>query len=111
MDELLVQLDQITRSVSSSLNQMSSDELVAFVEQRQLIVDQIVVNASRISLNHSQQEKLGSILEFDQMIRQRMEQLKLEASDWLMQRDQAKQQRSAYETSYASDSILMDRRN
>lgn len=111
MDELIVQLDQITQSVSGSLNQMSSEELVAFVEKRQLIVDQMVANASSIPLNHSQQEKLGSILEFDQMIRERMEQLKLEASNWLIQRDQAKQQRSAYESSYASDSILMDRRN
>lgn len=111
MNELIVELDQLTRSVIGSLRQMSTEELVNFVGKRQIIVDQIVDSASRELLNQFQQEKLASILEYDPMIRERMEELKLEASNWLMQRDQAKQQRSAYESAYASDSILMDRRN
>lgn len=111
MNALIVELDQLTRSVIGSLRQMSTEELVNFVGKRQIIVDQIVDSASREPLNQFQQEKLASILEYDPMIRERMEELKLEASNWLMQRDQAKQQRSAYESAYSSDSILMDRRN
>ncbi|MFI2857099.1 hypothetical protein ACH6EH_08135 [Paenibacillus sp. JSM ZJ436] len=50
------------------------------------------------------------VLQHDPPIRARMNELHLEAQEWLHQRSQAKVQRNAYESYGVVDSILMDRR-
>jgi glycyl-tRNA synthetase (class II) len=110
MDELLVHLEQMTQQFIIRLNETTYEEVEKFVEERQVKVDQILTLSESQFLTVEQKRKMESILRNDEMISQRMLQLKIEAQDWLLQRNMAKTQRNAYESAYTPDSILMDRR-
>lgn len=105
-----MELEQLTFSVTTNLNQLDFEQMQQFVEDRQLIVDEMNIVGATSQLTHEQSGKLANILKNDVVISQRMESLKEEAGSWLLQRQAAKSQRGAYEASYTPDSILMDYR-
>ena len=110
MDNLILRLEQLSQSVIEQLEEISYEELVAFVDCRQPILDEMSsVNATQ-SLNPNQKHRIQALVRNDAIIEARMTALKQEASDWLRQRDAAKVQRNAYESAYAMDSMLMDQR-
>lgn len=110
MDDLLLALEKLSQSVVEQLDHISYEELVAFVDLRQPILDEMSAIISTESLRQDQKERIQVLLRNDALVEARMRAFKQEASDWLRQRDAAKVQRSAYETNYAMDSILMDKR-
>ncbi|OKP85804.1 hypothetical protein A3844_15740 [Paenibacillus helianthi] len=110
MDELILSLDQLTHGMMSRLQEATYEELEDFVEERQKLVDAI---AEKVACNPStpaQKREINRILENDNALLDRMNELRMEARDWLQKRSQAKVQRSAYEAVYSPDSLLMDRR-
>lgn len=110
MDELIRSLDQLTREMMDQLREATYEELEAFVEERQKLVDAIAEKVAFSPSTPAQKQEINRILENDNALLDRMNELRLEAQDWLQKRNQAKAQRSAYEARYAPDSILMDRR-
>jgi len=110
MDELILSLDQLTRSIVNRLQETTYEELELFVEDRQELVDSIAEQADICQSTPAQKQEINRILEYDNVILDRMNALRLEAQDWLQKRNQAKVQRSAYEAAYTPDSFLMDRR-
>ncbi len=110
MNNWIKELEQLTDSLISRFDQISPEELADFVEKRQQILDHILDLARQHPLSYDQENKLHALIQHDAQIRERMEQFKQEASDWLRQREQAKLQRTAYDTPYSANSILMDRR-
>ncbi|WP_433944311.1 hypothetical protein [Paenibacillus sp. SN-8-1] len=110
MDNLISSLEELTESVVSRIEDMSSEELELFVNERQEIIDQIVLLKEQTTYTPVQLERLNDILLKDSLILSRMSSLKKEASNWLQFRGQAKVRRNAYEAAYSPDSILMDRR-
>ncbi|MEK4113937.1 hypothetical protein ABIC86_004053 [Paenibacillus sp. DS2363] len=107
MDDLIRELEQLTQDIMLQIDEVSSDELELFVDKRQNIIDSILKQDQR-EASISQQARLKRIMDNDQTILMRMNSLKIEAKDWLIQRKQAKVQKNAYETSYAVDSIIVD---
>lgn len=110
MDELIRNLDQLTREVVERLDETTYEELELFVEDRQEFVDSIAEQAEICKSTPAQKQEINRILEYDNVILDRMNALRLEAQDWLQKRNQAKAQRSAYEAAYTPDSFLMDRK-
>ncbi|WP_339799072.1 hypothetical protein MKY19_28110 [Paenibacillus sp. FSL R5-0744] len=110
MDELILSLDQLTRSIVNRLQETTYEELELFVEDRQELVDSIAKQVALCPTTSAQKQEINRILEYDNVILDRMNALRLEAQDWLQKRKQAKVQRSAYEAAYTPDSFLMDRR-
>lgn len=110
MDKLIGQLEELNETVVCRLEETEYEELIEFVDRRQSVLDEMTVLMLRSTLTSAQKQRIQKLLQYDELIRGRMELLKQEASDWLRQRDQAKVQRSAYESAYSQDSILMDRR-
>ena len=109
MDELLQQLDQLTIEIVAC-HEASFDELETFVEVRQKLVDSIGDEVALCQPTPAQKQAISRIMEHDSAIIARMKALRFEAQDWLQKRNQAKAQRSAYESGYSPDSILMDRK-
>ncbi|SDD40501.1 hypothetical protein SAMN05428987_4827 [Paenibacillus sp. CF095] len=107
MDDLIKELEQLTQDIMLQIDEVSSDELELFVDKRQNIIDSMLKQDQR-EASMSQQARLKKIMDNDQTILMRMNSLKIEAKDWLIQRKQAKVQKNAYETSYAVDSIIVD---
>ncbi|OMF39672.1 hypothetical protein CXK86_07060 [Paenibacillus sp. BGI2013] len=107
MDDLIKELEQLTQDIMLQIDEVSSDELELFVDKRQNIIDSMLRQDQR-EASVLQQARLKKIMDNDHAILMRMNSLKIEAKDWLIQRKQAKVQKNAYETSYAVDSIIVD---
>ncbi|ETT41080.1 hypothetical protein C161_00445 [Paenibacillus sp. FSL R5-192] len=107
MDELITDLEELTQELMLQLEEVDSDELERFVNKRQFIIDSMLGQENR-QATLPQQARLQKIMEYDHAILIRMNSLKIEAKDWLIQRNQAKVQKNAYEASYAVDSIIVD---
>ncbi|AHM68228.1 hypothetical protein PPSQR21_046440 [Paenibacillus polymyxa SQR-21] len=110
INEALSQLEQLTQQFILRLNETNYEEVEIFVEVRQMKVDQLLNTLENSPMTEEQKMKLESILSYDALIDQRMQSLKQEAQNWLVQRNIAKSQRNAYESNYTPDSFLMDRR-
>jgi hypothetical protein len=110
MDELIQQLDQLTANITDRLNETIYQELETFVEERQKLVDSIGDATANCPPTIAQKQRIYIIMEHDSAILARMDALRLEAQDWLQKRNQAKTQRSAYDSAYSPESILMDRK-
>ncbi|WP_106767241.1 hypothetical protein [Paenibacillus faecalis] len=110
MDDLILKLEKLSQSVVERLEESTYEELVSFVEARQPVLDEMSKRMSNNKLNQEQKQRIQELLRHDKLVEARMRALKQEASDWLIQRDAAKMQRNAYETTYYADSYLMDQR-
>lgn len=110
MDELIQSLRELTLGITDRLDETTYEELELFVEDRQELVDSIAEQVEICKSTPTQNQEINRILEYDNVILDRMNALRLEAQDWLQKRNQAKVQRSAYEAAYTPDSFLMDRR-
>lgn len=110
MDKLIEQLSIMTQEVIERIEETSYEELEVFIEDRQHIVDAIIKESENSPLDVKQKEEVHRILAYDRTLLDRMNALRIEAQDWLHKRNQAKMQRNVYETAYAPDSMLMDRR-
>ncbi|WP_222850417.1 flagellar protein FliT [Paenibacillus tengchongensis] len=107
---MLKELEQLTEKITGSLMELTYEELESFVAERQKLVEAIGREVENVHPTAAHKETLRRILEQDPAIVARMNGFRLEAQDWLHKRNQAKTQRSAYESAYTPDSILMDRR-
>ncbi|ETT48891.1 flagellar protein FliT [Paenibacillus sp. FSL H7-0942] len=110
MDNLIERLSTMTQVVIERIEETSYEELETFIEDRQHIVDAIIKESESFPLDVKQKGEVHRILAYDKTLLDRMNTLRIEAQDWLHKRNQAKMQRNVYETTYASDSMLMDRR-
>jgi hypothetical protein len=110
MDSLLQELEQLTQTMVARLMDAHYEELENFVNERQNLVDAIGKEVGNCQMTSAQKAVLSRIMEHDPAIVARMNAHRLDARDLLQKRNQAKAQRSAYEVSYAPDSVLMDRK-
>lgn len=110
MDELIQQLDNLDEQMLQSSESASHEDWTIFINDREQIIKEIIACETVNSLTSEQKIRLTKIQLREEQLRRTMEQQKQEAAEWLRNRGQAKVQRNAYETAYASDSILMDQR-
>lgn len=94
----------------SVLYDTNYEQLEAFVDERQVIVNGLLEQFSIQPASKTEKIEIERLLGNDQEIVARMNVLRLEAQDWLHKRGQAKTQRNAYESSYTPDSFLMDKK-
>lgn len=110
MDELIHSLEKLSIEISNKLDEISYEELETFVENRQKLIDSIEGKIVSCQTTPEQREVISRIMKYDNAILARMNSLRSDAQDWLYKRNQAKTQRSAYDSMYTPDSILMDRK-
>ena len=110
MSDSIRLLEELSEDIQSRLGALTYEELSELMDQRQVIVNQIEQEVSQSPLTAEEKERIKAIVGRDATIQVRINFLRNEAAHWLQQRNQAKAQRSAYETAYASDAFLMDSR-
>jgi hypothetical protein len=110
MDKLIQELEKLSVAIMNRIGEVSYEELLEYTEKRQPVLDELAMRISENPLTPVQKQSLQNILQYDQKIKSRMIDFKLEASNWLRQRDAVKVQRNAYESSYSFDSMIMDQR-
>lgn len=111
MDEYINELEVLTHNLLDRLSFVSYEELEAFVEKRQLLIDRILLEQTqRNSITDHNRRQIKSLMDSDPLILARMNALQLEATDWLTQRNYAKTQRNSYENNFYHDSVLLDQK-
>lgn len=110
MKQLINGLEDLTSELLIRINEASYEEVENFVEGRQKFVDSILAEVVQNRMDAEDEQRLKVLLSKDEMIVNKMVELKKEAQDWLQQRNRIKAQRSAYENPYSADSLLLDRR-
>lgn len=108
--QLTLKLYQLTQNLMERLYEAEFEELELFIDERQILVDDVIRQFSTTSASVMEKAEIERILQHDPEIIARMNALRLEAQDFLQKRSQAKIQRSAYEAGYTPDSFLMDRK-
>lgn len=110
MDVVLSQLVELTQKFSYEIGSKTPENVETFINERQLLVQQLQGIFAVQGMTNSQKEEIRSILTYDAKIEECISSLKNEAQEWLLLRNTAKTQRSVYETKYGSESYLMDKR-
>jgi hypothetical protein len=110
MDKLIDQLEKLTNTMIDQLDTASYEGMEQFVEERQNVIDIIGDSIQAGTVTEQQKGRIQILLQHDSSIVYRMQILKNEARDWLQHRNVAKAQRSAYDSAYSPESILMDRK-
>lgn len=111
LDSVLNRLAGLTQKFTNELEARGPEDIERFVDERQLLVQQLHDALDIQEMSDLQKEDLKQVLAYDTIIEKRMLSLKNEAQEWLLQRNAAKAQRTVYESSrYASESYLMDKR-
>lgn len=90
MDELIGQLENLTADLMNRLNVTSYEEMVRFVESRQLLVNELEELLKLSAADVGQTDRIKNLLSNDTAIISRMNFLKGEAADWLQQRKDRK---------------------
>jgi hypothetical protein len=108
MDKLLQTLQRITHEIIIELDQMEYEQLASFVEDRQLIIDEL--QSMNQSYNDQQKLVIQGILQHDEDIVRRMQQLRDEAKSGIDKIERARVHNNAYEQPYAQESFFFDKK-
>ncbi|MEK5025613.1 hypothetical protein [Paenibacillus sp. FSL M7-1046] len=105
---LFTELQRISAQAISDISAMDTDELVAFVERKEEIVSAMKPYLSLISSKDKQ--IIDQMLKDEQVIVDRMYELKNEAGEWLQNLSTVRVQQNAYKQSFSIDSLFIDHR-
>ncbi|MDR6883473.1 flagellar protein FliT [Bacillus sp. 3255] len=110
MDELISTLSKITVEMVSRIHEASYEELEKFVDERGLVVDQLLYYIDN-GLDAKRLEAINDIFAHDDVLRVKMEEHRDEALQKIKQINQAKQQKKGYEYRMVTDSYFIDKKN
>lgn len=111
MHELLNELRRMTVDILENLDTLSADELYAFVEQREKLVNRIRIIGPTAEDRDRYRELVGTLLKADPLIVTKMEELKAHAGNELQKLKLANQQRNRYEAEQGSyDGYFIDQK-
>lgn len=110
MDKLIADLEHLTETMVSSLEKADHLELSAFVEERQSIIDRLQEKIPFSEHPEKYRERILRLLDHDEPIVSRMNQLKAEAGAQLDKIKQGRAQRNVYEAMYTPESAFFDRK-
>ncbi|WP_084011502.1 hypothetical protein [Paenibacillus kribbensis] len=105
---LIQALKEMTIETTNRLSIIEEEELVAFVDRRQEIVQEM--KKFRNVITEEDKQEIGLILDMDAPILERMNKLKDEAGSWMERKGNIRVQQSAYQRAYSVDSLFIDHR-
>jgi hypothetical protein len=110
MDELIRELDQLTRRFIASFPTLSPEEIDDFLQQRETIIAKMV----SIELTPAQRQQyyasIQQLLKYDGVILSKFEQMRDKAREGIQKVSIARTQRNGYEAHYSLDSVFVDKR-
>ncbi|MDM5281332.1 hypothetical protein QUF95_28625 [Paenibacillus silvae] len=106
---LLTKYAQLVAHTAAQVKDLNENQLLDFVDQRDVIAKEMEPLQSVITDKHRAQ--IQELLQTEVVILERMQDIKQEASEWLERRGNIRSQQSAYQRSYAIDGTFIDYRN
>lgn len=111
MDEWLDRYEGWLKDMLSHVHTADYEMLVEFVDEREDLTSELAELSREVSFTTSQSLRRDDLLHKSDILLRRMIELRQEASDFMERRSQFKQMKSMYESAYAAESILFDKRN
>jgi hypothetical protein len=109
MDKVFRELRELTLQFVNEINDLAYEQVVEFVEQRELLINQL--QSSPKGLPQTYEQDVRDILQYDTLIKDRIKALGEEANAAITKVDQARSQRKAYEIVHTPDSVFFDKKN
>jgi hypothetical protein len=111
MGELIAELERLTFELMDRIDIADDQELIRFVEQRQFILNQILLLSSKVIIQGEYKNRIEKILLHDSKITSRMYEIKIFAAHELSKVSNGRMQKSGYEAEYqTADGIFFDRK-
>jgi hypothetical protein len=117
MDEVVGKLETLTLDFVQTLDTTDADSIVAFVEQRQMLIDEFQRMAAEYKDVEGDdydptphREKLQNVLSYDAMINEKMNQVLSETRTQLVKMNQSRKRDQAYNHYYATDAVYFDKK-
>lgn len=106
---LIQDLTHLTLNLVEQIQIVTYQQLEEFTEKRVEIVDQLL--PLKEQLNDKNKEDIHFLGNFDELILNKMNSFRLEAGQWLTNRNQVKEQSSAYVGHTNYNSMFFDKKN
>lgn len=103
-------LERVTLQALSKLEVLTEEELVAFVADREELIDAIKACQPIPGDEATYRERVDRILQYDAIIVQKMEWFRQQSDIEIHKIQNAKKQKLAYDAGYTMDSVLFDKR-
>jgi len=108
MDDTIRRLAKLTSEILVEIEHCDYERILLFIEQRDQVI--IELKSKEIVLDSKEREMLKMILDADDPLVNKMNQLRIQASKNLDKLRKGKQQYISYEMQYSSDAAFYDRR-
>ncbi|MDQ1235876.1 hypothetical protein QE450_003374 [Paenibacillus sp. SORGH_AS306] len=103
----LQKLEEITTNVVSRISIISEEELLDFVNEREVIIAEM--QAHREYITDTERQVIQKLLDCDPLIMQKLNYFKDEAGHWLEKQGNIRNQHTAYHQNFVNDSFFIDR--
>jgi uncharacterized membrane protein len=110
MDEVIRELEELTGQLLQQIDQATEEQLLRFVEDRQLLVDRLAGISSTDEQRQLYRDRVAALNQHDERILIRLMGERNEALEGLSKLDTAKKQKGAYQSDYAADSYYFDKK-
>jgi hypothetical protein len=110
-NRMILKLEELTLQVVEGISSLTYEQLEDFVEEREQMIEHI--KAWKIPLQAIDEEyknKIRIILQYDPLIRSRMNLLKEEAKQHMNKMDQGHILKKAYDIDYTPESVFFDKK-
>lgn len=108
MASLLIQLRDLTSEIIMRLPTIDEEELITFVEQRGILIENMEKYRSNVGTEEKQ--LISELLDADPLILKKLNDFKKEAGYWLEKQGTIRVQQNAYQHHYINDSFFVDHR-
>jgi hypothetical protein len=110
MIEQLLRLEQLSDRIVSRLDQVTVEELVEFVEQRDRLISELKLDAADEAAKAAARPIAERILRHDPVILEKLRALKDEAASAIGEISARRKQRQAYMAMYTPDGLYVDKK-
>lgn len=108
LQHLFAELRCLSRATIQAIGFLDEDQLLSFANRREEIVK--AMEPYRAYVTDEMREQIATLLLEEQVILNRMTDIRTEAADWLKLRSGIRVQQNAYQSIYDADSIFIDYR-
>ncbi|GAA3412773.1 hypothetical protein GCM10020370_66320 [Paenibacillus hodogayensis] len=103
-------LEVLTSQTVSNLHLLNEEQLAAFVEEREQLIDSIKSLQPTAEQSAVFSERVKAILQYDSVLVQRMTEVQLQGQAEMNRIQNAKKQKMLYDSEYSMGSVMFDKR-
>ncbi|UJF33191.1 flagellar protein FliT [Paenibacillus hexagrammi] len=110
MHSLIERLYVMTKESVDRLHEATAEEIVQFIEEREMAIDRIRAESTELSLDEENRKTIDKIVAMDKLIENRLVLLQNQVKKQLNQTVQHRKVTAKYVNPYSADSFFFDKK-